>query len=62
VLLNIALRTAVVYALVLIGLDYHNVALGVLEVDVSISLLKYDEINPNANTHLVRRKGIEKKQ
>ena len=43
--------------------DYHHVALGVLEVDGSISLLKYDEINPNANTHLVRRrKGIEKKQ
>ncbi len=42
--------------------DYHQVALGVLEVDGSISLLKYDEINPNANTHLVRRrKGIEKK-
>jgi len=43
--------------------DYHQVALGVLEVDGSISLLKYDEINPNANTHLVRRrKGIEKQQ
>lgn len=43
--------------------DYHQVAIGVLEVDGSISLLKYDEINPNANTHLVRRrKGFEKKQ
>jgi uncharacterized membrane protein YcaP (DUF421 family) len=43
--------------------DYHHVALGVLEVDGSISLLKYDEIKPDANTHLVRRrKGIEKKQ
>jgi len=43
--------------------DYHQVALGVLEVDGSISLLKYDDINPNANTHLVhRRKGMEKKQ
>jgi uncharacterized membrane protein YcaP (DUF421 family) len=43
--------------------DYHQVALGVLEVDGSISLLKYDEINPTASTHLVRRpKGIEKKQ
>jgi uncharacterized membrane protein YcaP (DUF421 family) len=42
--------------------DYHQVALGVLEVDGSLSFLKYDEINPNANTHLVRRrKGIEKK-
>ena len=43
--------------------DYHHVALGVLEVDGSISLLKYEEIKPDANTHLVRRrKGIEKKQ
>ncbi len=42
--------------------DYHHVALGVLEVDGSISLLKYEEIKPDANTHLVRRrKGIEKK-
>jgi len=42
--------------------DYHQVALGVLEVDGSMSFLKYDEINPNANTHLVHRKGIQKKQ
>jgi uncharacterized membrane protein YcaP (DUF421 family) len=42
--------------------DYHQVAIGVLEVDGSISLLKYDDINPNANTHLVRRRGIQKKQ
>ena len=43
--------------------DYHQVALGVLELDGSISLLKYEEIKPEANTHLVRRrKGIEKKQ
>jgi uncharacterized membrane protein YcaP (DUF421 family) len=42
--------------------DYHQVAIGVLEVDGSISFLKYEEINPNANTHLVRRKGIQKKQ
>src|SRR5258708_10602011 len=43
--------------------DYHHVALGVLEVDGSISLLKDEEIKPDANTHLVRRrKGIEKKQ
>lgn len=42
--------------------DYHQVALGVLEVDGSLSFLKYDEINPSANTHLARRrKGIEKK-
>ena len=38
-----------------------QVALAVLEVDGSISCLKYDEITPNANTHLARRKGIQKK-
>jgi len=37
-------------------------ALAVLEVDGSISCLKYDEIKPDANTHLVRRRGIQKKQ
>src|ERR1700716_3338478 len=42
--------------------SYHDVALAVLEVDGSISCLKYDEIKPDANTHLVRRKGIQKKQ
>jgi len=42
--------------------DYHQVAIGVLEVDGSISLLRYDDINPTAHTHLVRRKGIQKKQ
>ena len=31
--------------------DYHQVALAVLEVDGSISCLKYDEIKPDANTH-----------
>ncbi|HEY6767499.1 MAG TPA: YetF domain-containing protein [Candidatus Sulfotelmatobacter sp.] len=41
---------------------WHEVALAVLEVDGSISCLKYDEIKPDANTHLVRRKGIQKKQ
>jgi uncharacterized membrane protein YcaP (DUF421 family) len=40
----------------------HDVALAVLEVDGSISCLKYDEIKPDANTHLVRRKGIQRKQ
>jgi len=39
-----------------------QVALAVLEVDGSISCLKYEEIKPDANTHLVRRKGIQKKQ
>jgi uncharacterized membrane protein YcaP (DUF421 family) len=42
--------------------DYHQVAIGVLEVDGSMSFLKYDDINPSANNHLVRRKGIQKKQ
>ncbi len=38
-----------------------QVALAVLEVDGSISCLKYDEIKPDASTHLVRRKGIQRK-
>ncbi len=41
--------------------DLHDVALAVLEVDGSISCLKYDEIKPDANTHLVRRRFIQKK-
>lgn len=39
-----------------------QVALAVLEVDGSISCLKYDEIKPDASTHLVRRRFIQKKQ
>jgi uncharacterized membrane protein YcaP (DUF421 family) len=39
-----------------------DVALAVLEVDGSISCMKYDEIKPDANTHLARRKFIQKKQ
>jgi len=39
-----------------------QVALAVLEVDGSISFLKYDDIKPDANTHLVRRRFIQKKQ
>ncbi len=39
-----------------------QVALAVLEVDGSISCLKYDEIKPDATTHLARRKGIQRKQ
>jgi uncharacterized membrane protein YcaP (DUF421 family) len=43
------------------GIDTpHNVALAVLEVDGSISCLKYDEINPAAHTHLARRKFLRK--
>ena len=41
--------------------SYHDVALAVLEVDGSISCLKYDEIKPDANTHLVRRRFLQKK-
>ena len=42
--------------------NYRNVALGVLEVDGSISLLKYDELSPASNNHLVRHKYIQKHQ
>jgi uncharacterized membrane protein YcaP (DUF421 family) len=42
--------------------SYHDVALGVLEVDGSISCLKYDEIKPDAKTHLARRKFLQKHQ
>lgn len=37
-------------------------ALAVLEVDGSISCLKYDEIKQDAGTHLARRRFIQKKQ
>jgi uncharacterized membrane protein YcaP (DUF421 family) len=40
--------------------DYHDVALAVLEVDGSISCLKYDDLAPTAHTHL-RRRYIQKK-
>jgi uncharacterized membrane protein YcaP (DUF421 family) len=40
--------------------NYHDVALAVLEVDGSISCLKYDELNPGAENHLVRRKYLQK--
>jgi uncharacterized membrane protein YcaP (DUF421 family) len=40
--------------------SYHDAALAVLEVDGSISCLKYDEIKPDANTHLARRRFIQK--
>src|SRR6266568_571351 len=42
--------------------SFDQVALAVLEVDGSISCLKYDEIKPDANTHLARRRFIQKKQ
>jgi uncharacterized membrane protein YcaP (DUF421 family) len=38
----------------------HDVALAVLEVDGSISCLKYDELKPGADNHLVRRKYLQK--
>lgn len=37
-------------------------ALAVLEVDGSISCLKYDEISPGVENHLARRRFIQKKQ
>jgi uncharacterized membrane protein YcaP (DUF421 family) len=42
--------------------SYHDVALAVLEVDGSISCLKYDELNPAAHNHMVRRKYLQKHQ
>jgi uncharacterized membrane protein YcaP (DUF421 family) len=41
--------------------SYHDVALAVLEVDGSISCLKYEEIQPAAGSHLARRKFLQKK-
>ena len=38
-----------------------DVALAVLEVDGSISCLKYDDLNPNANNHLAQRRRIIQK-
>ena len=40
--------------------SYHEVALAVLEVDGSISCLKYDEINPGAHNHLAKRRFLKK--
>jgi uncharacterized membrane protein YcaP (DUF421 family) len=40
----------------------HDVALAVLEVDGSISCLKYDEIKSDANTHLAHRKILKKRE
>jgi uncharacterized membrane protein YcaP (DUF421 family) len=40
--------------------SYHDVALAVLEVDGSISCMKYDDIKPTASTHLARRRFIQK--
>jgi uncharacterized membrane protein YcaP (DUF421 family) len=40
--------------------DYKDVALAVLEVDGSISCLKFDDLTPSAHTHL-RRKFLQKR-
>ncbi len=40
----------------------NEVALAVLEVDGSISCMKYDDIKPTASTHLARRKILQKHQ
>src|ERR1019366_7680741 len=39
---------------------YKEAALAVLEVDGSISVLKYDDIQPSATTHLNRRRFLKK--
>jgi uncharacterized membrane protein YcaP (DUF421 family) len=41
---------------------YHDVALGVLEVDGSISCLKFDELTPATPDHPVRRKYLQKRE
>jgi uncharacterized membrane protein YcaP (DUF421 family) len=40
--------------------SYHDVALAVLEVDGSISCVKYEDLNPAAHNHLLRRKYLRK--
>ncbi len=40
--------------------SYKEAALAVLEVDGSISILKYDDIQPSASTHLNRRRILKK--
>ena len=39
---------------------YKQAALAVLECDGSISVLKYDDIEPTASTHLNRRRFLKK--
>ena len=39
---------------------YKEAALAVLEVDGSISVLKYDDIEPTASTHLNRRRFLKR--
>jgi uncharacterized membrane protein YcaP (DUF421 family) len=40
--------------------SYKDAALAVLEVDGSISVMKYDDIEPTANMHLNRRRFLKK--
>jgi hypothetical protein len=40
----------------------HEVALAVLEVDGSITCMKYDDIKPTALTHLARRNILKKRE
>lgn len=40
--------------------DYHQIALAVLELDGSISFLKYDELKPTASSHLAPHRRIVK--
>ncbi len=40
--------------------SYKDAALAVLEVDGSISVLKFDDIEPTASTHLNRRRFLKK--
>ncbi len=41
--------------------SYHDLALAVLEVDGSISCLKYDDLSAKANNHLAQRRKILQK-
>ena len=42
--------------------NYHDVALAVLEIDGSISFLKYEEIKPDATTHMAHRRFVRKQE
>jgi uncharacterized membrane protein YcaP (DUF421 family) len=42
-------------------MSYKEVALAILEVDGSISVLKYGDIQPSAENHLARRRYIKKR-
>ena len=43
-------------------MEFDQVALAVLEVDGSISFLKYDDLSPTANDHLAHRRRILKRE